>query len=130
MKTILSQEHKQELVNRYLKGESVQSIVTDAGVARSTMYSWINSYKKDRLSGNTAITLREFSEQKRKIAHLTDIINILQHSPCSVTAPLQERLSVIEELSSKYHIHTLCKALNVAKGTYYNHALRNKRENS
>ena len=130
MITRLSQEQKQELVNRYFAGESVQSIITDAGVARSTMYSWINTYKKESLSVNNIITLREFSAQKRKIAHLVDIINILQSSPCAATAPLQERLSVIEDFSSKYHIHTLCKALNVAKGTYYNHILRNKRDNS
>ena len=129
MKTKLSQEQKQELVNRYLAGESVQSIITDVGIARSTMYSWIKSYKKS-LNTNTNITLREFSENKRKIARLTDITNILQVSPSSATAPLQERLSVIEDLSTKYHVHTLCKALKVSKGTYYNHILCNKRENS
>lgn len=27
------------------------------------------------------------------------------------------------------NVHTLCEALNVARGTYYNHILRNKRDN-
>ena len=62
MKTKLSQKEKQELVNRYLAGESVQSIIIDTGVARSTMYSWIKSYKKS-LNTNTNITLREFSKK-------------------------------------------------------------------
>lgn len=50
----------------------------------------------------------------------------------SKNAPLHESLDVIEEFSAKYgyNVHTLCEALKVAKGTYYNHILRNKRSNT
>lgn len=67
---------------------------------------------------------------QNKIEHLERIISILQNAPCSATAPLRERLNAIEQMSSEYKVHTLCYALNVAKGTYYNHILRNKRENT
>ena len=30
-------------------------------------------------------------------------------------------------VSDEYNVNTLCEALEVAKGTYYNHTLRNKR---
>ena len=128
MKTKFTQEQKQELVNRYISGESVKSITADIGVARSTLYSWINAYKTT--DSTIAPTLREFKEYQRKNKYLTKIINILQVAPCSAQAPLREKLSAIEELSSEYHVHTLCKALKVSKGTYYNHIFRNKRENS
>ena len=128
MKTKFTQEQKQELVNRYLSSESVKSITADTGVARSTLYSWINAYKN--ADSTIAPTLREFKEYQRKNKYLTEIINILQTSPCSAQAPLREKLSAIEKLSSDYHVHTLCKALKVSKGTYYNHIFRNKRENS
>lgn len=128
MKTKFTQEQKQELVNRYLSSESVKSITADTGVARSTLYSWISAYKN--ADSTIAPTLREFKEYQRKNKYLTEIINILQTSPCSAQAPLREKLSAIEELSSDYHVHTLCKALKVSKGTYYNHIFRNKRENS
>lgn len=128
MRTKFTKEQKQELVNRYISGKSVKSITADTNVARSTLYLWINAYKN---AGPTIVsTLREFKEYQRKTKYLTEIINILQVAPCAAQAPLREKLSAIEELSSKYHVHTLCKALKVAKGTYYNHIFRNKRENS
>lgn len=33
-------------------------------------------------------------------------------------------------MSTTYNVNTLCDALNVAKGTYYNHTKRNKKENT
>lgn len=131
MKTTMSQEQKQDLVNRYMSGESVKSIVSDTGVARSTLYSWISAYK-EKQNNDHNMTFREFSANKRKIERLTRIIDILQKSTCSANAPLHERLDVIEEFSAKYdyNVHTLCEALKVAKGTYYNHILRNKRSNT
>lgn len=129
MKTRLSQEEKQSLINRYLSGESVQTIVSDTGVARSSLYSWIKSHNVES-KDNPNITLREFNANKRKIERLNRIIEILQTSPCTVSAPLSKRLDVIEDFSSTYNVNTLCEALKVAKGTYYNHTLRNKRGNS
>ena len=40
----LSTEEKQSLVARYHDGESVMEICADAGVARSTFYTWIKPY--------------------------------------------------------------------------------------
>ena len=37
---------------------------------------------------------------------------------------------MIKAFSSEYHVNTLCKALDVAKDSYYNHLLRNKKENT
>lgn len=129
MNTKFIQQEKQTLINRYLSGESVKFITTDTGIARSTLYSWIKAYKEN-LSKDTKITLREFSESKRKVERLNRIITILQSVNCSANSPLQERLKVIEELSSEYNVNTLCEALKVAKGTYYNHIFRNKRDKS
>ena len=58
------------------------------------------------------------------------IIQILQTAPCTASAPLHERLDAIVLMADDYNINTLCFALKVAKGTYYNHVLRNKRENT
>ena len=105
MRTKLTQEQKQELISRHLSGESVKSITADTGVARSTLYSWINAYKNT--ASSTVPTLREFKEYQRKNKYLTEIINILQVAPCSTQATLREKLSAIEELSSDYHVNIL-----------------------
>lgn len=43
---------------------------------------------------------------------------------------MQERLNALEELHDQFSIHLLCDALEVARGTYYNHIFRNKRGSS
>ncbi len=61
---------------------------------------------------------------------LENIIQILKTCGCTVDAPLKQRYEVIKELSSVYSIATLCNALNVPKGSYYNHIFRNKNEDT
>lgn len=51
-------------------------------------------------------------------------------APCTVKAPLHERYAVIKDLSDKYSVTLLCETLQVAKGSYYNHILRNANENT
>ena len=94
MSTKFTQEQKQELVTSSLSVESVQTITVDTGVASSTLYSWINAYKNT--ASSTVPTLRECKEYQCKNKYLTEIINILQTSPCSAQAPLREKLSAIE----------------------------------
>lgn len=87
MRTKFTQEQKQALIQRYLSGESVKSITDDTAIARSTLYSWIKTYKAN-LSKTTNITLREFSEAKRKVERLNRIISILQSADCTANSPL------------------------------------------
>ena len=46
------------------------------------------------------------------------------------SAPLKERLHALEPFYGKYEVHTICKALDVDRGTFYNHMLRSKRGNA
>lgn len=61
---------------------------------------------------------------------LENIIKILKTCGCTVDAPLHQRYEIIKELSSVYSITTLCNALNVPKGSYYNHIFRNKNDDT
>lgn len=70
------------------------------------------------------------SELKRKVERLNKIITIVQSAHYTANSSLQERLSLIKEFSSDYNVNTLCEALKVAKGTYYNHIFHNKRDKS
>ena len=49
---------------------------------------------------------------------------------CTVHAPLNEKLTELELLYGQYDVHTLCEALEVSRGTFYNHIFRNKRDNT
>lgn len=71
-----------------------------------------------------------YKQLEAKITRLEGLIKILKAVPCTVHAPLSERLSAIEQLHGQYSVHMLCEALDVSRGTFYNHILRNKRENT
>ncbi len=119
---------KSMVLKLYNSGTKVADIVTQTGVPRSTVYYWIKSGMADALP---ALNLRDYHFLKQKCERQEKIIAILRSAPCTATAPLQEKLAAIEQMvSEEYNVNTLCEALEVAKGTYYNHTSRNKRGES
>ena len=84
--------------------------------------------KKRNQKETPSLNLRDYHFLKQKCERQEKIIAILRTAPCTVSAPLQEKLMAIERMvSEEYNVNILCEALEVAKGTYYNHILRNKR---
>jgi len=126
-----TESEKQILIERYLSGESVLSILEETAIPRSTLYSWIKFYRDKQQAGKQkAVNLTNFRLLENKVKRLEGIIEILQTASCSPTAPLDEKLIALENLYGQYNVHMLCKAMNVSRGTFYNHILRNKRDNS
>lgn len=113
----------------HLNGESIMSIHQATGIARSTIYNWINNRNSDA-KDSKPLNKGAYNKLKMHCEKLENIIQILKTCGCTVDAPLHQRNEVIKELSSVYSITTLCNALNVAKGSYYNHIFRNKNENT
>ena len=81
---------------------------------------WLHKNKKKGRCGHRHLHYLEQTAQRQK-----QIIEILQRAQCAPTAPLHQRYEAIKQLSKDYKVHILCEALQVAKGSYYNHLLRN-----
>ena len=126
----LTVEQKSEIVRKYLSGVSVQAICQDAGIARSTFYNWLKKYSPVASNGKKSLSVRDFDLQKRHIEKLDNIISILKSVDCTVSSPLQDKLNALELLHGQYSVHELCEALEVPRGTFYNHISRNKREDT
>lgn len=124
----IGEKEKRKVVERYLCGETVDSICKDIGYPRSTVYDWIRKYKSGLQDHQ--VNLKDYKILKTMYERQKLVVHILQNAPCKASDPLRERLEVIKEMSSKYTIYTLCDAFNVPKGTYYNFLLRRKGENS
>lgn len=122
-----SSEEKAQLVVRYYNGESVSSICTQEGISRSTFYTWLQPYQTNATKSGGSISAAEFVKMKQK---LEQKIAILQTVNCTASAPLQQRLRELERLHGQYSVHVLCEALQVDRGTFYNHLLRNKKDES
>lgn len=127
MNKYYSESQKLELVFRYISGESISNLQKDTGVSRSTVYNWIEHYK-DNFVSNKKFNMRDYHDLLVRTERQQKIIEILKESPCTVSAPLREKYDVIKNLKGTYSETLLCDALNVSKGSYYNHIFRNKND--
>ena len=132
MKSKFTNEEKQAILDRYiLRSESPTSIIKSVGISKSTFYKWLSDYKREQAeTKRKGLTLRNFNLLEAKVKRLEDIIEIIKKANVLPNAPLQQKLYVAEKLSGEYSVHMICDALGIARGTYYNHVLRNKRDNT
>lgn len=123
-----SKSFRKQVLDQCRNRESVSSIAKESGVPRSTIYRWLKEENFVETS-EQVYSPSDIRAIERKVAKMEKIVTILKTVPCTVHAPLTERLIALEQLHSEYDVHTLCEALDVARGTYYNHIRRNKRDN-
>ena len=65
MKKIYSKQQKTELVKLYSSGNTVTELSNQYGIARSTIYSWLNDSKNKKLL-NRKINMRDVFDLKQK----------------------------------------------------------------
>ena len=115
-----------ECCSKYRAGESVATIVKEFGIPRSTIYHWIKKYRD--LADVEDIKPRiELGKLKRKYDRTRQINEVLRSVNCTRQSPLKTKLYELEKLYGKYSVRVLCEALDVDRGTFYNHVLRNKK---
>lgn len=128
MRTMYTKEQKHELVKRYYDGESASDICLQTGIPRSTFYTWIKPYKIMGIASGYEVSAVDYARQKKHIHKLENMIKVLQTVNCTVASPLKVKLKELTKLYGKYSVHVLCDSLDVARGTFYNHIFRNKKD--
>ncbi len=121
------------IVNAYYSGRSVQSLMEEYQIPRSTIYVWLSkAAKQDDKDNDKPIARVNYNNSLRRIAKLESRLRVLQEVDCSVHSPLQVKLKELARLyeTGEYTVHALCDALKVDRGTFYNHILRNVGENN
>lgn len=126
MQTKFGSEEKAEIVTMYIGGQSVSALCAQYGIARSTLYYWIQQYSPLRTVTDNTVYYKEYVELKRRTDKLEAQLAVLKAAGCGTAAPLQEKLIAIEKLYGQYSVHALCEALDVSRGTFYNHIFRRK----
>ena len=90
MRKNYAEEQKDTILQRYWSGESVASISASTGVAKSTLYKWI---RESPLKKSKPVNMTDFRILKQRCETLEKIVEILQMSPCTVSAPLHDRFT-------------------------------------
>ncbi len=125
----ISTTTKQKLINQYGAGVSVRQLCQKYHIPRSTIYSWIkNDYQPKKQDG--LITPRALNTLRNEVKRYENIITILKTVGTTAKAPIRERLVALTPLYGQYPVHQLCDALDVPRGTFYNHIRRNKGDES
>ena len=77
---------------------------------------------------NRTYTPKEFDAVCRRLKKLEHEMEVIHLSGYLSAVPLQKKLATMEELYHRpdnlYSVHELCDALDVARGTFYNHIFR------
>lgn len=121
-----SQAYKKALIKQYSNREKISSICAESGVARSTLYKWLQEVQVPVSPNGEKITIREINELRRKVQKYKNMVKILESVDCTVSSPTKDKLRALESFYAQYEVHTLCEALDVPTGTFYNHILRDK----
>ncbi len=126
MRATHSSEQKQVVLDRYFSGEGVGAIVADTGIPRSTVYAWVKMENEKREKKRGCVSIKAYNQLQEHVKRLEGMLEILQNCRCAPSAPLPEKLEVLEELylQDQYSVRLICEALNVPRGTFYNHIFR------
>ncbi|MBQ2933464.1 MAG: IS3 family transposase [Clostridia bacterium] len=132
MKNTYTSEQKQTIIERYISGgETYLQISADTGIAKSTFYSWLKQYNIEKETVKKKIVnYRNFMLLENKVAQLENMVDILKSVGGIVDIPLREKLYLAERFYNEYSVHLICETLDIPRGTFYNHILRNKKDNT
>ena len=116
-------EFKRQIVSLCRGGMPMSDAGEKFNVAISTLYRWLKEYGPSS-EGHTAVEYNTLQRQNTRLNHLLEIIALSQIID---DTPLRRRLEILAKLHEQfeqYNVHELCEALNVSRGTFYNHIFR------
>ena len=93
------------IASHLVDGQTVAQIATNIGVPRSTLYNWIKKHlenQSSKIENQPPLTLQYLKHLESKVQRLDGMITILKTVPCTVHAPLSDRLNAIEQLQGQY----------------------------
>lgn len=127
MPTTYPTELKVKTIRRYEKGESIKALSQELHISQSTLYNWRKEYCSIK-TPNRTYTPAEFNAISRRLQKLEHHMEIIRLTGYLSSIPLQKKLATLEKLYNRpdnpFSVHELCDALNVARGTFYNHIFR------
>lgn len=125
---IFIEAERRKIYELWQANQPVNRITELTGASRSTVYRTIRGYERNRKSDD--ISRKYVAKLETKVRRLEQKLEVIKEVGCSPNSPLQEKLVALEPLYGKYSVHLLCETMEVSRGTFYNHILRNKRDNT
>ena len=113
-------EFKTQVVQACKRGLSISDASEKYRIAKSTLYRWIWEVHIPEGEKHAA----DYLTLQRQSARLGHLLQIIRLSNLIDETPLRKRLEILARLHeqfTQYSVHKLCEALDVSRGTFYNH---------
>lgn len=121
MPKIYTTEFKDEVAQFYERGHSIKETLAEYNISESSLFEWKKSFDLRYPDYVGAVLKRrdgfKHADHERK---LEEVVAIMKFTRCKATAPVDQKMAIIDKLSDQYSIHVLCEALHLPRGTYYN----------
>lgn len=115
-----------QTVKQYESGASIKELNQSLNVASSTLYHWVKAYKTipQKKGEYTPAGYQRLIDHEQKLERQLEVIHL---SGCIDLISPHQRLFVLEDIHEnhpEYTVYELCEALEVPRGTFYNHIRR------
>lgn len=117
------EEFKKQVTAICLAGTPFAVVSKKYHVSLNTLYRWRKEYQQ---IGEQS-TAKDYSTICRQHERQSHILQIIRLSNIIDDVPRRKRLEILARLHEQfeqYSVHELCEALNISRGTFYNHIFR------
>lgn len=117
------EEFKKQIVSFCVAGNPLSAVSKKYQLAQSTLYRWCREYD---LTENQS-TVKDCTAIRRQCERVEHILQIIRLSNIIEEVPRRKRLEILAKLHEQfdqYSVHELCEALDISRGTFYNHIFR------
>lgn len=105
----------------YYQGESPKFLCEYYSIPKSTLYTWIYQFPKKKRNSKYLAPSTEHNNLVKRATKLEHEREILQSFIAGLGLSQKAKYGFMDEIYGQYNIHEICDAMQVDRGTYYNH---------
>ena len=112
------------IIMEYAAGEKPTDLSRKYGVAKSSVYRWLNTRTERDVKAITHLSQRDFHLMLVELERLRTDLEVYRACRCSKFSPRREKYEEIKRLKDRFNIHALCRVLEVNRSSFYHYLFR------
>jgi len=122
-----TKKEKINMITQLQEGQSVKSLVEAYNIPKSTFYNWLRGTMQLSSTDKTrTITFADYEKLQKQLKKKTLELEIYESLHCFKDAATKDKQIAISKFVGVYPIKTMCRLLDLPKGTFYNYHFRRK----
>ena len=114
----------EKILREYADGERPTDLSRKYGVAKSSIYRWLNTRTERPVETITHLSQHDFHLMLVELKRLRTDFEVYRACRCSRFSPPREKYEEIERLKDRFNVHALCRVLEVRRSSFYHYLYR------